>query len=621
MKSTFLHLLGDYMINKKRVITISVCGILISLLLILFIQAVAYGVISEDNACEVKSLTMVIQERLEGDESVTLPHSFVDLSARTPVILHLEFTPKEGDYLYIKSVYAPLEVYANDVLIYKYGQEGSYPKFMQDPATAVAIVPLVNTDKPIALRMEYLSPVARDVLRIHPVLLGSEMAITQTMGETLGVSFGLSLVQILIGILVSVMALFIMFFERKGIAFLWIGLFSMLTGIWTFGECNLTGLFIHNPTLLYLMAFCGLFMCAIPLLCFGLVVVDFHEKWLLRLLQFTALSLTVANCVALLLQILGVVALSKSMYVFHVLVPMALVLFAGSILYEGLRHKNKAARRFFLPIVTIALCSLLEVANYQLHFTNAFSHFFQIGVIIFVVMTVFIGGLLVRDALQVNRQKEKLMFEVGLMEIQIAQQKQHQYFLLENAETMKAQRHDMRHQIAVIRRYSEHEETSKLIEYLDTLVAEIPLEQNEVYCKNAAVNAIVSHYSGLGVKKGIDVSIHLTIPENLEQISDSSLCVIFGNLMENAIEACNRMGEGHKFIRLNSRMQYKTLTIAIDNSFDGNFKIQDGKLRSTKRFDYGTGTASITAMAKKHGGGASFDVDGRVFQSSVYIRV
>ncbi|MEG1447678.1 MAG: GHKL domain-containing protein, partial [Ruthenibacterium sp.] len=61
-----------------------------------------------------------------------------------------------------------------------------------------------------------------------------------------------------------------------------------------------------------------------------------------------------------------------------------------------------------------------------------------------------------------------------------------------------------------------------------------------------------------------------------------ALCIIFGNLLENGIEACNRMTAGTKFIRLRSRLQYGTLTVTMDNSFHGIITKSSGKFLSSK---------------------------------------
>ncbi len=550
--------------------------------------------------------------------SVSLPHSFSSLPARTPVTLYAKVHVESGDCLYVKSVYAPLKVYGNGTLIFESGQEGSVPKFMDDPPTTVAVIPLDNFSGTLCLRLEYLSPQTRDTLSVQPILVGTFGDVLACLMETMGGPFIISLFQITLGLLLVLIALFIVLFERRGTVFLYLGLFSLAVGLWCFGECNLTGLIILNPTFLYLLAFMGLYTIPIPLLLFAVSMIPFHNVRPLYALCLADLS---AAAAAFFLQLLGIAAFSQSMFLFHILVPFSLLFLAGYILYEGLRYKNRQAKRFFLPTAVLTLGAALEVANYSLRFTDVLSSLFQIGAMVFTLMTGMIGGLFIRDALRLKQREQQLAFEVSLMETQMEEQKKRHQVLLQNAKTVKEQRHDLRHQLAVIRSYCVEGDNRKLTDYLDTLLEKIPSEQKKVYCENAAVNAIVSHYAAIAEENGIECSIHLTIPEHLEQITDSSLCVIFGNLFENAIEACTRMAEGKRFIRLNSRLQYKTLAITMDNSFDGNFKEQDGKLVSSKRGDFGIGTSSISAVAEQYGGGARFEADGRVFLSSVYVRV
>lgn len=605
--------------TRRKLLWISVCA---GILYLIF-----YGVLLVSSVAQSRALTQStrgatwlteVAAALNGSENaVSLPHSFDSLPPRTPVTVTSHFTAAQGDCLYIKSVYAPLKVYANDMLIYDYGQDGTYPGFMQDPATAVSVVSLNGFEGQIQLRMEYLSPVARDVLTVHPVLLGTQTAIFETLFAQMGFSFVFAVILLFSGLLLALIAAFVTAFEKKGIAFLWLGMFAAATGSWAFGENNLTGLIFGNPTLLYIMAFSGMISFVMPLIYFGLTMVDFHHD---RLLFITALIDTAAASAGFLLQIFGIVSLSKSMYLYHILVPLSLCIFAGSMLYEGIRYKNSSALRFTIPMLVLAFFILLELVNYQVRFTNVLTSFFQTGVMIFILLTSIVAGTFVRDALRLRGEKQQLEFDINLMETQVAEQKKHHQFMLENAKELKAQRHDLRHQLAVLHSYGKSSDNYQITDYIDTLIAQIPAEQG-VYCENTAVNAIVSHYAALAKKSGIVLSIKLIVPEHTEQIADSSLCVIFGNLLENGIEACNRMTEGDKFIRLHSRLQYETLTITMDNSFNGAVTKKNEKFVSSKRSEIGTGLASITAMAGNHGGGASFEVDGLVFLSSVYVRV
>ena len=191
--------------------------------------------------------------------------------------------------------------------------------------------------------------------------------------------------------------------------------------------------------------------------------------------------------------------------------------------------------------------------------------------------------------------------------------------MVEHAEKLKQQRHDLRHQLTAINELA-GTDNERLKEYIHSLIETIPPSQKS-YCDNTAVNAIVSRFASICEQSGIECSINLTVPEHNEQITDSSLCVIFGNLLENAVEACHRMTEGHKFIRLNSSLQYDILTITMDNSFDGRVTEENGKFRSRKREDFGIGLSSVLSVARKGKGDARFESDGLVFLSSVYVRI
>ena len=604
--------------NKK--ITIPACVFLIYVLGLILLTLGAFDV-KDEVALETPSEIKVSEffALIDGNiKKVSLPMSIKDLGPRTPVTIITDFMAKNGDSIYIKSVYAPIKVYANDKLIYQYGQDGSYPKFMQDPPTLVKILQLPNTNQPIKLKMEYLSPTSRDVLTLHPVLLGSESTIIKSLFSTMGFSFTFSIIQMLIGVFLIIISLFIISFERKGIAFFWLGVFSLTSGAWTFGESNLTALFFHNYTLLYILAFMGLFSFPIPLMYFGLSIIDLHNK---KPIEVTALFLTLVCSLVMLLQILGLVSLSKSMYLFHILVPLSLSFFTLYILYESIRYKNKDAIRFFFPVLALPVFAVLEVINYQFRFTNVLSFFFQMGILIFIFMTSMIGGVFIRDSLILKGEKHQLEYEVNLMKYQIESRKKHDMLLLENAENIKRQRHDLRHQLAVIRNLSESKNPSKLTSYIDTMIVEIPSDNSTAYCENIAVNAIITHYASLARKHSIDLQIKLNVPDQVDEISDNSLCVIFGNLFENAIEACILMEVGDRYINLYSRLQYETLTITMDNSFDGKVIKRNNKFISRKREDFGVGLTSVARVAEKHRGGVKFETNDLVFSSSVYVKV
>lgn len=214
---------------------------------------------------------------------------------------------------------------------------------------------------------------------------------------------------------------------------------------------------------------------------------------------------------------------------------------------------------------------------------------------------------------------ERLSRDERLLEMQIEEQKKYSSLIMENEEEIRRQRHDLRHQMAMIRELA-GTDTGQLRRYLDALLASRP-EPAESCCENRAVSAVVAHYAAVCRREGIAFAAHLTVPAASAVISDASLCIIFGNLLDNAVEACRRMTEGDRFIRLNSSAQHGVLTVTMDNSFDGEVRQKDGEYVSHKDGGPGVGLSSVRAVAEQHQGGARFEHRDKVFLSSVYLSI
>lgn len=157
----------------------------------------------------------------------------------------------------------------------------------------------------------------------------------------------------------------------------------------------------------------------------------------------------------------------------------------------------------------------------------------------------------------------------------------------------------------------------KLSEYLNALSANIPVDTEERLCENDAVDAVARYYLSMAQKTGLtSVSLALHIPSDTGQVQETDLCIIIGNLLENAVTACR--GREHSFLRMQSRIQYGIMTITMDNSCPLVCKNPDGSFRSRKTGG-GSGLASILSAAEKYGGGARFEEREHTFCSSVYL--
>ena len=612
-------------INTDKIKKIPFSAIILLILISVLLMSSKKMIMSSANypyATKITSANAVVSASDVSDsktynEEISLPHTFKHLDARTPVTVTTHVSLKADDQIFIKTVYSPAKVYLDGDLIYEFGKAENYPAFMKDPATEQYMISTDGYTGDTELRIKYLSPVTRSSLTIYPPIYGAYKSLLFTLLNTYKWSFLIAILELCAGILFVFISILLLYYDKDVCKMIFhFGFFSFMVGMWSIGECNYTGVLVKNPTLLYLCAFIGLFSQIIPLLHFCKSAVGFKNP---RPIIIVAEIITILNILACILQLSGTLAFSQSMYVFHIILPITLCFLTAYIAYEFVHNQNNRAKRLMIPVGILAVASCAEIINYLTKIMSSLSLLSQIGTIIFIVIMGNIMGLNISDMVKMKKENEKLVFDMNLLENSLAEQKKYNTMITRNEEITRKQRHDLRHQLVVIKELA-GDTNPTLTEYLDSLIHSIPHAPKK-YCENKAVNSIISHYGAICASESISLETKLNVPESEDSVLDNDLCLVFGNLIENAIEACRRLDNDGCFIRLSADIRYKTLIITMDNSFDGHFKIRDGKYLSSKRNDFGIGLSSIQSVAQKYGGDTEFVAKNGVFQSSLYFQI
>ena len=241
---------------------------------------------------------------------------------------------------------------------------------------------------------------------------------------------------------------------------------------------------------------------------------------------------------------------------------------------------------------------------------------FQLGVTLFLLMVGVIVGLSTKDNIDLQKREQQLLHEKQLLDIQTEEQRARSLLLVQTEDELSRQRHDLRHHLAAIQELSR--DNPALQDYLSALMEQLP-QARERFCENTVVNAVIAHYASRCEQTDIAFSCRLVVPDTGSQATDSKLCVIFSNLLENAVEACDRMDGGERSITIQSRMQGPLLSIVMENSFNGIYTWIDSRFRSSKRNDYDVGLTSIQTLAREAQGDTEFRSEGKTFISSVYL--
>ena len=81
-------------------------------------------------------------------------------------------------------------------------------------------------------------------------------------------------------------------------------------------------------------------------------------------------------------------------------------------------------------------------------------------------------------------------------------------------------------------------------------------DQPLTYCQNDTVNAVLVYYSDIALSCGIDMTVKLNLPQNCF-IDKTDLAVMFGNILENAVEACKPV-DNDRFITVTGEYTQET---------------------------------------------------------------
>ena len=183
---------------------------------------------------------------------------------------------------------------------------------------------------------------------------------------------------------------------------------------------------------------------------------------------------------------------------------------------------------------------------------------------------------------------------------------------------MRGWRHDYHNHIQAMLALTDNPE--QLRRYLWTLNDDLTNVDTVLKTGNVMVDAILNSKLSLIKSKQIGVNAKAAVPKELK-ISEVDLCVIIGNLLDNAMEACLRQAEGeNRFIRVYIGVLKQQLYISVTNSTGGDTRKSGRSYLSTKGSDgHGFGLQRIDRIAEKYNGFVNRQNEPEVFATEVLL--
>lgn len=219
--------------------------------------------------------------------------------------------------------------------------------------------------------------------------------------------------------------------------------------------------------------------------------------------------------------------------------------------------------------------------------------------------------------LEISKGRTQLEESLKYAKLSIQTQKKQYDTLAVHMDDMKKARHDLRQHLTVIQSHIEKDDKAGLRKYIDLYRSELPPDVLELYSRNDVVNAIVCYYAGVARDAHIRFDAKIDYPDGCS-ISETDITVLLGNMLENAIEACQRQDDGSSFIKLRIKQHGSSeLLVVMDNTCKEPVVFKNEVPVSTKREGMGVGTASIKGITERYHGTVQFEWKEGIFYTSV----
>ncbi len=184
---------------------------------------------------------------------------------------------------------------------------------------------------------------------------------------------------------------------------------------------------------------------------------------------------------------------------------------------------------------------------------------------------------------------------------------------------MQEWRHDYRNHIQNMKNRLDGD-NGELERYLDELADDLTKADTSIKTGNVTADSVLGSKISVAKQKGIDLNIKAQIPEGLA-MTDVELCSVLGNLLDNAVEACEKLPVEERFIRVYIDRFKGQFYLSVQNSSPV-VKRDKESFRSTKKDadrTHGFGLFRIDRIAKKYGGYVNRQYEEGVFATELLL--
>lgn len=256
-------------------------------------------------------------------------------------------------------------------------------------------------------------------------------------------------------------------------------------------------------------------------------------------------------------------------------------------------------KMMILPIGSMFLAHRIFYAQYEMGIKGFYPNTIFSIVILF-GLNVIVFNIYIQLSENLELQRKNAIYE---KEFQLLERNMHEKESM--MQEIRVKRHDLKHQmlnlLALLQKgeYGKLESDMKQMAELESLNGLLV-----VNTQNSIIDSFVNNQYAVAKEKGIDFQVKIDVPAELP-FAGEDLCVILGNALDNAIEACERGQVSKPWISIKLIYDGANLLMTLENSFDGTIRKNKKGMQISRKANsqqHGIGTYSIQRVVQKYHG-------------------
>ena len=256
-------------------------------------------------------------------------------------------------------------------------------------------------------------------------------------------------------------------------------------------------------------------------------------------------------------------------------------------------------KMMILPIGSMFLAHRIFYAQYEMGIKGFYPNTIFSIVILF-GLNVIVFNIYIQLSENLELQRKNAIYE---KEFQLLERNMHEKESM--MQEIRVKRHDLKHQmlnlLALLQKgeYGKLESDMKQMAELESLNGLLV-----VNTQNSIIDSFVNNQYAVAKEKGIDFQVKIDVPAELP-FAGEDLCVILGNALDNAIEACERGQVSKPWISIKLIYDGTNLLMTLENSFDGTIRKNKKGMQISRKANsqqHGIGTYSIQRVVQKYHG-------------------